>query len=87
MTEQHWRTMGRQPCLMNRNGVLVLHVGYAKQKGDKRQNWKRVYSSDQFKPGGWATEAAALAARSCGPRQQQQQAPTAPAAAMTPSDW
>ena len=64
MTEQHWRTMGRQPCLMNRDGVFVLHVDYAKQKGGKRQNWKRVYSSDQFKPGGWTTEAAALAARS-----------------------
>jgi hypothetical protein len=61
---QHWRTLGRQPRIVFRNGVYTLAIDYARRKGEKSSMWKRVYSADEWKPGGWATEAAALAARS-----------------------
>jgi hypothetical protein len=60
---QHWRTLGRQPRHRLRHGVHVLNIDVAKQRGDKSPAWDRVYSSTTFHPGGWATEAAALAAR------------------------
>jgi hypothetical protein len=60
---QHWRTLGRQPRLVKRHGAIILHIDYATRPRDKSSAWKRV-SSDQFKPGGWVTEAAALAAAS-----------------------
>ena len=61
---QHWRTLGRQPRIVFSNGVYTLAIDYARRKGEKSSMWKRVYSADEWKPGGWATEAAALAARS-----------------------
>jgi hypothetical protein len=39
-----------------------LRIRVAKQRGDSSKLWKEVQSTD-WKPGGWATEAAALAAR------------------------
>ena len=58
----HWRTLARQPFCYHRDGAYILGIQVAKQKGDKAAKWKRVYSTE-WKPGGWATEAAALAAR------------------------
>lgn len=60
---QHWRTLGRQPRHRVRDGAHDLNIDFAKQRGDKSHAWGHVYSSTTFHPGGWATEAAALAAR------------------------
>ena len=60
---QHWRTLDRQPTAYQLHGVHHLRIGVAKQKGDARKLWKEVRSTG-CKPGGWVTEAAALAARS-----------------------
>ena len=62
-TEQHWRTLGRQPRVALKDGTFTLTIDYAKQKGDKCKLWARVSSADRWRRGGWATEAAALAAR------------------------
>ena len=43
-------------------GHYLLHISVAKQKGDKSKCWSRVFSTE-WKADGWATEAAALAAR------------------------
>ena len=58
----HWRTLARQPCVRCTGGVYTLFILVATRSGDKRHLWKEV-SSAAWKPGGWATQAAALAAR------------------------
>eukprot|EP00966_Prymnesium_polylepis_P031111 723885-Prymnesium_polylepis.1 len=60
---KHWRTLKRLPWLDPLpDGSYRLQIEVAKERGAKRVRWKKV-SSTEFKPGGWATEAAALAAR------------------------
>ena len=61
---QHWRTLARQPRAAFKDGVFTLSIDVAKQRGDNQSKaWKRVSAADGWKLGGWATEAAALAAR------------------------
>ena len=60
--DEHWRTKGRQPECIQSDGRWRLRISAAKQKGDRFQLWHRVYSTE-WKRDGWATEAAALAAR------------------------
>ena len=61
--EVHWRTLRRQPwSCKTPEGTFRLAIQVAKQKGDRVRTSKVVYSTD-FRAGGWATEAAALAAR------------------------
>ena len=45
-----------------KDGQYILEIMIAKRKGEPRAKWKEV-SSAAWKEGGWATEAAALAAR------------------------
>ena len=59
---EHWRTKARQPECFQDEGCWKLRIYVAKRKGDKSKLWNRVYSYD-WKPDGWATEAAAMAAR------------------------
>ena len=61
-TGLHWRTLTRQPWCRVKDGQYILEMMVAKQKGDPRAKWMKV-SSAAWKEGGWATEAAALAAR------------------------
>ena len=60
---EHWRTLARQPWCIEYLAKWRLVIRVAKQKGDRPGKWKLVYSTD-FKEGGWATKAAAFAARS-----------------------
>jgi hypothetical protein len=59
---EHWRTKARQPECYQDDDRWRLRIYVAKRKGDKSKLWNRVYSCD-WKPDGWATEAAAMAAR------------------------
>ena len=58
----HWRTLSRQPICYSLHGRWWLYILMAKRRGDKFKLWERV-GSTEWKPGGRATEAAALAAR------------------------
>ena len=60
--EQHWHTLARQPTTYHKDDRWRLVISSAKRKGDRNGLWERVHSTS-WKPGGWATEAAALAAR------------------------
>ena len=60
--EQHWHTLARQTTTYHKDDRWRLVISSAKRKGDRNGLWERVHSTS-WKPGGWATEAAALAAR------------------------
>jgi hypothetical protein len=63
-TGEHWQTLAKQPFCSKIKGVHRLTICVAKKRGDKAKLWTKVYMySTDWKPGGWATEAAALAAR------------------------
>ena len=90
-TGLHWRTLTRQPWCKVNHGQYILEIMVAKRKGDPRAKWKRV-SSAAWKEGGWATEAAALAARTqfkqwvdTGMNAQQRAAQAESAAARSPA--